>query len=99
MGSDTVQDPDRLADTIDQGRALVRAIEALEAITPSSGLERLMARSLVEAYRRRLRSIIGAVPGWAGDRVLGASESIPESSGSVDGGELSRAIWNAGWQP
>ena len=59
MGTDTVQDPDHLADTIDQGRALVRAIEALEAIVPSSGLERLMARVLVEAYRRRLRAFIG----------------------------------------
>ena len=62
---------------ISQGRALVRAIEALETIEPSAGFERAISRLLVKASRRRLRAIIGTAPG-TGDRVLQASENIPD---------------------
>jgi len=47
---------------IRQGRALVRAVEALETIEPSDDSERASARLLVQAYKRRLRAIIGAAP-------------------------------------
>jgi hypothetical protein len=38
-----------------QGRALVRAIEALGTIQPSGPVERALARLLMAAYKRRLR--------------------------------------------
>ena len=61
---------------IGQGRALVRAIEALKTIEPSAGFERAIASLLVKAYKRRLRAIIGAAPAWVGNRILSASEGI-----------------------
>ena len=57
-----------------QGRALVRAIQALETIEPSSWFERAISGVLVKAYRRRLRAIIGAAPSWVGGRILEAME-------------------------
>ena len=54
---------------IAQGRALVRAIEALGEVEPSSWFERL----LLAGYRRRLRGIIDAVPDWAKATILGVS--------------------------
>jgi hypothetical protein len=47
---------------IAQGRALVRAIEALGAIWPTGPFERALARLLVAAYKRRLRGIVAAAP-------------------------------------
>lgn len=61
---------------ITQGRALVRAIEALETIEPSNDAERGSAHILVKAYRRRLRAIIGTAPAWVGNRILEASQNI-----------------------
>ena len=42
---------------IAQGRALVRAIEALGTIEPTGPFERALARLLIAAYKRRLRAI------------------------------------------
>ena len=70
---------------IRQGRALVRAIEALEIIEPSASFEHAIAGLLVKAYKRRLRAIVGAVPTWAGDRILAASESIPDRRAALFG--------------
>ena len=70
---------------IRQGRALVRAIEALEIIEPTAGFERAIAGLLAKAYKRRLRAIIAAVPTWAGDRILQASESIPDPRAALFG--------------
>jgi hypothetical protein len=68
----TIPDPpDR---TIAQGRALVRAIEALDTIEPTGPFERAPARLLVAAYKRRLRAIVKVVPTWASEEMLSASE-------------------------
>ena len=63
---------------IAQGRALVRAIEALGTIEPSGPFERIIAGLLMAAYKRRLRAIIGAAPAWVGEEILSASERIGE---------------------
>ena len=43
---------------IAQGRALVRAIEPMDIITPSSRFERWQTRLLQMAYKYRLRGLI-----------------------------------------
>jgi len=50
--------------TLTQGRALVRAIEALGTIDPSGPIERAAARLLLYAYKRRLRGVVEAAPSW-----------------------------------
>ncbi|MFQ6101528.1 MAG: hypothetical protein ACE5OS_09905 [Anaerolineae bacterium] len=60
MGSHKQQvvNPDH-TDHIKQGKALVRAIEGLGAIEPTSGpLERALVRLLLAIYARRLRAIV-----------------------------------------
>ena len=65
--------------------ALVLAFEALETIEPSAGFERAIARLLLAAYKRRLRAIIGTAPAWVGNRILEASESIPDPRAALFG--------------
>jgi hypothetical protein len=57
-----------------QGRALVRAIEALGTIEPTGPFERALARLLLAAYKRRLRAIVKVVPTWVSEEILSASE-------------------------
>ena len=59
-----------------QGRAFVRAIEALGTIEPSGRFERALARPPVAAYKCRLRGIVAATPAWASEEILSASERI-----------------------
>jgi hypothetical protein len=47
---------------ISQGRALVRAIEALGTIEPTGPFERALARLLMAAYKRWLRAIVEVAP-------------------------------------
>ena len=70
----TIPDPtDRI---LRQGRALVRAIEALGTIEPTGPFERALARLLQAAYKRRLRAIVATVPDWVAEEILSASEHI-----------------------
>jgi hypothetical protein len=56
----TIPDPtDRI---IAQGRAFVRAIEALGTIEPTGPFERALARLPMAAYKRRLREIVKVRP-------------------------------------
>mgnify|MGYP001037837288 CR=1 FL=1 len=71
-------DPERADYVIQQGRALVHAIEALGTIGPSGLFERLIADLLLAAYKRRLRRIVEAVPAWMAERVLSASQRIDD---------------------
>jgi hypothetical protein len=57
-----------------QGKALARAIAALETIEPSGWFERAIAGLLLLAYRRRLRGIVEAAPEWMAEEILGASQ-------------------------
>ena len=63
---------------IEQGRALVHAIEGLRVIEPSGWFERAIAGLLLAAYRRRLKMIIAAVPSWVGGRILSAAEGVSQ---------------------
>jgi hypothetical protein len=45
-----------------QGKALVRAIEALGTIDPSGPVERAVARLLLYTYKRRLRGNVAIAP-------------------------------------
>ena len=49
-------DPVHTDRILEQGEALVRAIEALSTIDPSGPSERALARLLLTAYKRRLRT-------------------------------------------
>jgi hypothetical protein len=57
-----------------QGKALVRAIEALGTIEPTGPFERALARLLMPAYKRRLRAIVKVVPTWVSEEMLSTSE-------------------------
>jgi len=62
--------------TIEQGKALVRAIEALETIEPSGPIETAITWLLLKAYRRRLRAMVATAPAWVSEEILSASERI-----------------------
>ena len=69
-------DPTLTDRIIRQGRALVRAIEALTTIEPTGPFERMLAGLLLAAYKRRLRAIVAEVPEWVAEEILSASEWI-----------------------
>jgi hypothetical protein len=68
---------------IEQGKALVRAIEALETIEPTGPIERVQAWFLLQAYRRRLRAIVEAAPDWVVEEIVSASQHIEEGRPAV----------------
>ena len=72
------KDTDLTQRVIEQGRALVHAIEWLRVVEPSGWFERAIAGLLLAAYRRRLKMIIAAAPSWVGGRILSAGEGIGE---------------------
>ena len=79
----STNDPTHTDRIIAQGKALVRAIEALSTIEPSGWLERWQAGLLVAAYRHRLREIIKVVPSWVAEEILSASEHMEEERVAV----------------
>jgi hypothetical protein len=68
---------------LEQGQALVRAIEALETIEPTGPIERVQAWFLLQAYRRRLRRIVELVPEWVAEEIVSASQHIDEGRPAV----------------
>ena len=68
---------------IAQGRALVRAIEALGTSDPTGPFERAVAGLLSTAYRRRVRAIVSAAPSWVGEQILSASERVGDDRAAV----------------
>jgi hypothetical protein len=61
---------------LEQGKALVRAIEALETIEPTGPIERTMAALLLQAYRYRLRAVVVAAPVWLAEEALSARQVV-----------------------
>jgi len=59
---------------LEQGQALVRAIEALETIEPTRSIERAQVWFLLQAYRRRLRTIVSAHPALFAEEILSANQ-------------------------
>ncbi len=75
--------PDVTETAIEQGRAIVRAIEALGVIEPSGQFERLLAGILMAVYKRRLQGIIATAPAWVGEQILSASQHVGEDRAAV----------------
>ena len=73
-----MNEPQTTERIIAQGKALVRAIEALGTIESSDQLERALARLLMAAYKRRLRAIVANAPSWVTEEILSASENISD---------------------
>lgn len=69
---------ERREKVLEQGKALVRAIEALETIEGTGPGELEMASRLVETYRRRLREIVASAPTWVSEEILSASQGIDD---------------------
>jgi hypothetical protein len=67
---------------LEQGHALVRAIDALEAVEPTGWLERSQVWLLLQAYRR-LRAIVGAALDWLAEKILSASQEIGKDRPAV----------------
>lgn len=61
---------------LQQGKALIHAIEALEIIEPTRPIERVQVWFLLQAYRRRLRAIVVAAPSWLAEGIPSASEQV-----------------------
>jgi hypothetical protein len=61
---------------IEQGKALVRAIGALDTIEPTGPIEEVLVWLLTTAYRRRLRGIVEAAPAWVAEEILSSSEGV-----------------------
>jgi hypothetical protein len=68
---------------LEQGKALVRAIEALETVEAAGPVERVQAWFLLEAYRRRLWGLVEVAPPWATEEMLSASERIGSERAAV----------------
>jgi hypothetical protein len=64
-----------------QGRALVRAIEALGTIQPSGPFERALARLPMAAYKRRLRGVVAVARLWVVEEIL---NSMPQEAPEAD---------------
>jgi hypothetical protein len=69
-------DPEYASRIIEQGRALVHAVESLTTIEPTGPIECLIVGLLLPAYKRRLREIVESVPNWVREEILSASEHI-----------------------
>ncbi len=72
---------------IAQGRILVWAIEALDAIESSEPFERAVAELFRAAYKRRLIEIIEAVPPWMAQEILNAPGPTEPASANGPMGE------------
>jgi hypothetical protein len=72
---------------LEQGKALVRGIEALETIGDDGPIERVQAWFLIQAHKRRLRAIVGSVPAWVAEEILSASERVGSERPAVLMGE------------
>jgi hypothetical protein len=68
---------------IAQGKALVRAIEALGTIEPSGPFEQALAGLLQAAYKRRLRAVVETAPSWVTEEILSASERIGDARAAL----------------
>ncbi|MEA3377396.1 MAG: hypothetical protein U9R72_14495 [Chloroflexota bacterium] len=64
---------------IEQGKALIRAIEALETIEATGPIEEVITWVLLKAYRRRLRAIVVGAPAWVSEEILSASQCIGDN--------------------
>jgi hypothetical protein len=50
---------------------------------PTGPIERVQVRFLLQAYRRRLRAIVAAAPGWLAEDILSASQAVGKDRAAV----------------
>ena len=74
---------DQTEHILQQGQALVRAIEALETIEPTGPIDRVQAWFLLQAYRRRLRALVVTAPTCVCEEILSASQAIDSDRPAV----------------
>jgi hypothetical protein len=74
-------DPELTDRIIAQGKALVRAIEALGTIEPTGPTERVLAGLLLAGYKRKLRAIPFSIQSASG-LPAGGSSAAPLASTS-----------------
>ncbi len=74
---DKTTDPAITETVIEQGKALVRAIE------PSGWFERALAGSLQAGYKRRLRVLVAVLPDWVTEEILSASQHIGDDRAAM----------------
>ena len=72
---------------LEQGKALVRAIETLETIQPTGPFERAITWLRLQACRRRLRAIVELAPARLAEEILSASQRIGDDRPAVWLGE------------
>ena len=77
-----------------QGRALVKAIEALDITEPTGPIERFTPGLLQAAYKRRLRAIVEAAPGGDTER---QRAHWGQAGGVVEERELSTGAVKLAW--
>jgi hypothetical protein len=76
-------DPEFTDHIIAQGKALVRAIEALGTIESTGSIERWLVSLLQAAYKRRLRAIVKVAPAWVTEEILSASKHIGDDRAAL----------------
>ena len=79
-----------------QGKALARAIEALSTTEPSGPFERALARLLLAAYKRRLRSIVAVAPAWGTEERSVLAFWLVEMTFPMSRGLLPAGLWSSG---
>ena len=75
-----MNDSDATEIVIEQGKALVQAVAALNTIEPSNYFERHIAKLLAAAYERRLREIVDTMPAEVGEEILSGGGNEETSS-------------------
>ena len=80
-------DPNATETVIEQGKALVCAVEAIGTIEPDNWFERWQTRRLQATYKRRLRALVAVAPSWVTEEILSASQHIGDDRAAVWFGE------------
>jgi hypothetical protein len=88
-----MNNPELTDNVIEQGCALVRAIEALDTIEPLTLPEQVVVHLLQAWYRRRLQYLVATVPRWTGERILSASEAIRATGSGMPAARVIGGRW------
>lgn len=79
-----ISDDDQHAESIHQGRAMVRLIEAIDVLLPEAEpLEADRLHELNRFYQQRLRHLLAELPPACSAQILAASEHINGPVGDV----------------
>lgn len=68
---------------LEQGQALVHAIDALEIVEPTGTIRRVQSWFLLQAHRRRLRAIAAAAAWRLAEKTLGVCQAVGKDRAAV----------------